>query len=178
ILREIGSVIGRRRVGAQHRQASAEALLAQGFRRGTARRATADYHDGRVALHLARGPLRARWDRLTHHEQAVASLDSPAGYWIERGGADRFARPQAETRVMPWTAHRIADHQALAERAAVVRTGRADREVLIAATRHEHRLASDVASLHRAIREVRRRNSHRQVGSRRFRLFSHDTLRV
>src|SRR5690606_39533728 len=52
---------------------------------------------------------------------------------------------QAEAGVVPRAADRVTDHEALGERAAVVRARRADGEDAIAAPRQEHRLATGVA---------------------------------
>jgi hypothetical protein len=63
----------------------------------------------------------------------------------------RFAGPQTEAGVMPRTAHRVIDEKAFRKRPAIVRTGGADRENLIAAAGQQHGFLADVSQEHLAV---------------------------
>jgi hypothetical protein len=52
---------------------------------------------------------------------------------------------------MPRTAHRIIDDETFRERPAIVRTGGADRENLVARAGEQHGLLADVSQEHSAI---------------------------
>lgn len=56
---------------------------------------------------------------------------------------------------MPGTAHRVANQQPFRERAAVVRTGCADRKHLATGSGQDHRILSNVAEQHGTISEQR-----------------------
>src|SRR6185437_354243 len=81
--------------------------------------------------------------------------------------------------MMPWTADRVSLHQPLCERATIVRTRCTDGEHLATAPRQEHCLAISVTKAHCAIRQLRQRHAHFQIGTRqgRWRLSHGCTLR-
>src|SRR5262249_55918154 len=117
-----------------------------------------------------------RLDLLAHERLAVALLYLPARHRIERRRSDRLAGAQAEAGVMPGAAHGVIDHQALGERPAVMRAGRADRENLVAAPGQQHRLVAHAAADHLSVGEIAQRNSLGEVGTLRLRLFGHGIL--
>jgi hypothetical protein len=65
---------------------------------------------------------------------------------------------------MPWAAHRVPNHETFAERAAIVRAGRADREHFRAAPRQQHSLFADLPDKHPTVRQITLRNSSGKVG--------------
>jgi hypothetical protein len=68
---------------------------------------------------------------------------------------------------MPGTAHRVADQQPFRERAAVVRTGCADRKHLTAGSGQDHRILPNVAEQHGAIGEQRGIDTPGEIGAGR-----------
>jgi hypothetical protein len=90
-------------------------------------------------------------------------LDSPAGGGIQRRCRQSLASAQAEAGVMPRAAHRVLDDQPLAERPAVMRAGRADREDLPAAPSQQHCVVANLTDKRRTIGELAFGNTVRQV---------------
>jgi hypothetical protein len=84
----------------------------------------------------------------------LRALDAPARDGVERGCAYGLARSEAEARVMPGTANRVLDKEALGKRPAVVRAGGPDREDLVATSSEQHALALRMAEEHRAVGNV------------------------
>jgi hypothetical protein len=82
---------------------------------------------------------------------AVSQLDLPPGNRAQCRSVQRFTGSQAEAGVMPRTAHRVIDEETFRERPAIVRTGGADRENLIAPAGEQHGLLADVSHQHSAI---------------------------
>ena len=168
ILRTVGPVVGRRIVGAHHGEAAAEALAPQHLGRRKSGGSAADDHDA-----VGRGRfLRVRrsgggLDLLAYENLAVTQFDAPACDRIERRRLDRLPGAQAEARVVPGTAHRIADQQALGERPAVVGAGSADGGVLGTPARDQHGFIADVAGEHAAVGHIRWRNPLGQIGTGR-----------
>src|SRR6185369_14557025 len=64
--------------------------------------------------------------------------------WQQRRRAHRLARADVETGVVRGTADRVADEDSFLQRPAVMRTGRADGERLIAAPNDQRLLAVDL----------------------------------
>ena len=133
ILRKIGTIDRRIRVGANHGERSVVAFTPDHFGGRDARRASSDDDN--------RGGACGRWDRgsslrrlhLVPDEYPIAlALDAPAGNRIERGCAQRLARAQAEARVMQRTPDGVADDESFGERPAVVRAVCPDRKQLAA----------------------------------------------
>ena len=68
---------------------------------------------------------------LAHEHLAVPLFDLPARDRIQRGRAKRFARLEAEARVMERAPDRLADDEAVGEMATIVRAARTHREEAI-----------------------------------------------
>ena len=94
-------------------------------------------------------------------------FNRPAGDRVQRRSTYRLAGPQAEAGMMPGTAHRVADQQPFRERAAVVRTGCADRKHLAAGSGQDHRILPNVAEQHGAIGEQRGIDTLGEIGASR-----------
>src|SRR5690348_15570293 len=73
---------------------------------------------------------------------------------------------------MPRASYRVVDEEPLGERAAVMGTGRADREDLLAAACQQHRLLADMSEEQGAVDELRKRDPRREIRSARLRLSS------
>ena len=73
----------------------------------------------------------------------AAAFHSPARQRIQRRRAHRRAGVQIKTCVMQGTANRVADDQAVGQRALVVRAVRADGEESIARARQQHVVVAD-----------------------------------
>ena len=79
--------------------------------------------------------------------------------------------------MVPRAPHRIANDQSLGKWSAVMRTGRPDREKLVARPREEHGFIADNPAYHGSIGNVVNRDALREIGSLRLRLLSgHDIL--
>ena len=75
---------------------------------------------------------------------------------------------------MPGAADGVADHEALGERAVIMRAEGADGEQLVAAARQQHRLAVGMALQHGAIGDVVERDAGGEIGTGRLRgVFAH-----
>src|SRR5207237_7642796 len=70
----------------------------------------------------------ARRYTFTFHPNAIADLDVVDRLRKQRRRANRLARAQIETGVMPRAVNRVADDEPLAERTAIVRARCADGE--------------------------------------------------
>ncbi len=143
VLREVGPVDGRRRIGAQEVDLAGVTLAAQRRRGGAAcgARAHDDDRARRRRGSHGRGVGLARADA----DASVRARDVEAGQGVQRGAALGVARAQIEAGVVPGAPDRVADDDALAQGAAVVRAGRADGEHVGAAADEQHRLAARVA---------------------------------
>ena len=64
---------------------------------------------------------------------------------------------------MPRAAHRVVDHQSLAERPAVMGAVGADREDFLATTGQQHGLVADPADQHGAVGEIGLRDAVGQI---------------
>jgi hypothetical protein len=84
---------------------------------------------------------------------------------LNAGGAQRFAGAQVETGVVPRTAHSIANHEAIHERAMVMRALRAHRKHFRAATHEQHFLVSDVAGELAPFGKLRGRDARLRIGA-------------
>jgi hypothetical protein len=71
--------------------------------------------------------------------------DMKGRYWIECGRAFGFAGAEVESRMVPRTPDRLAHHEPLRQRAAIVCAYGTRREYLFALTHHDHWLAIEVA---------------------------------
>ena len=139
---------------------AAVALAPQHLGCRVARRAAADDDDRPRRRRGCRALLRRLLLRLLAHEDlAVGLLDLPARDRVQRRGSQRFARAQAEARVVPGAAHRVIDQQPFGERAVVVRADGADGEDLCPAPRQQHGFPVGVAEQHGAVGEARRLRS-------------------
>ena len=177
VLRQIGPIDRRRIVAAQHDDAALVFLPAQHLGRGEPRRAAADDHDFVWLVPLSAMLLLRPSALITHKDLAVALLDAPRVDWTERRRAQSFAGPEIEAGVMPGTAHRIIDNEALRERAVIVGAQGADRENISAATHEQNRVLSDMAGELGAVGQFAGGNSQRQIGTGGLRLiFSHCVL--
>ena len=78
---------------------------------------------------------------------------------------------------MPGTTHRVRDHQAFAERSAVMGAGGADREHLPAMAGEQDLFIADLPNQYRAIGEIAVRDSIPQVEFVGLAGFRHVTLR-
>ena len=170
VLGQVGPINGRRILTAQHDDATFIVLAPQLLGGGEARRPAADDHDLRrrsVLRHSASSRYR-RWRFLlgAHEDLAVAHFGRPARDRAERRSVQGFPGPQAEARVVPRTANGVVDHDALRQRAAVMRTRGADREELIAAAREQHGFVSDMAGEHLAVGQLLHCDTQGQVGTR------------
>src|SRR5579863_6683838 len=171
ILGQIGPVDRRRAIIAQHHDAAAVVAPPQHLGRGEAGGAAADDDDlsGRIRRRgpAARFCLRAL---VLDEDAAVPLLDIPAGERAQRGRAHRFPGAQIEAGVMPGTAHALADHDALGERAVIVAAMRGDGEYFGAAAHEQHLLVADMAD-ELAVGEVWERDPLGQVRAARRGLF-------
>ena len=159
-------------VAAQHHQTSLPLLPAQHFGGGKSRSAAANNHD-RFRSTLVR-VLRFRCLLAAFDDDLVAlALDAPAGNRAQRRGMQRLARTQAETGMVPGTAHGLAIHQPLAQGTAIMGAGRADREKFIAPARQQNGLVAHMARQHRAGGEVADRNATGKVGTGGWRCIRH-----
>jgi hypothetical protein len=78
---------------------------------------------------------------------------------------------------MPWTPYGVSDHEPLRERAAVMGTGGADREEIVAASHHKHGFFADMPPHHTPIGKVIDCNALCKIGTGRAGLrCSHDDL--
>jgi hypothetical protein len=68
---------------------------------------------------------------------------------------------------MPGAVDRLAHHESLGERAAIVRAGGTDREDLISLSREENRLIAHMPLQHRAIGDLAEIDARREIGARR-----------
>jgi hypothetical protein len=64
---------------------------------------------------------------------------------------------------MPWTSHRVADHEPFSEWTAVVRTGSINRKELCASAREQDCLVADMTGKHGAVAQVIGRDASSQV---------------
>jgi hypothetical protein len=104
-------------------------------------------------------------DLRSHICGPVPLLDVPARHRVQRRRAKRLAGRQAERGVMPGTAHRPIDEQAVGKRSAIVRADGADREHCVSASRAHHRFAVRMPEQHGAVGDARERDSFGQVSS-------------
>jgi hypothetical protein len=95
--------------------------------------------------------LLFRFLLLAYKDKAISQLDLPSGNRAHCGSLQRLTGSQAEAGVMPRTAHRVIDEETFRERPAIMRTGGADREDLIAPAGEQHGLLADVSQEHSAI---------------------------
>ena len=110
VLRQVRPVVRGRIVGAEHGDRAAVALAPQHLGCRVACRAAAD-DDDRLRRRCGCRPLLGRLPLrlLAHEDLAVGLLDLPARDRVQRRGSQRFARTQAEARVVPGAAHRVID---------------------------------------------------------------------
>ncbi len=162
ILRQIRPVVRHVRVGIDDGDRPGVALSTEGLR-GAVPRGTASHDDDALGrVRPPRGPAGGLTPGPDEH-LAATPLHVPARQIVQRRRPQRLTCPEAEAPMMQRAAHRVAHHQPLGERAAVVGAGRADGEPLVAAVGKQHRLAVHVAGHHPAIRNVRGRNALSQV---------------
>src|SRR5207245_6079167 len=76
-----------------------------------------------------------------------------------------FSGSQAETSVVPGTAHRVTDHQPFGEWAAVVGAFGADCEKLVAAAREQDRVLAHVAGQHPTVGDHSGRHPLSEIGT-------------
>ena len=116
-LRQVGTVAGRRGVGAQHRQAPGIAFAPERFGRRLAGGAAADDHDrvGQAGAGRQRAARGGRAPRANAHE-AVGLLHVEAGDRCQGGRAERLAGAQAEAGVVPGTANGVAHQESINQR--------------------------------------------------------------
>src|SRR5262249_23499842 len=128
VLRQVGAVHGRRIVSTDDGQMSVITLATEHVSRREPSGTPAHNHD---RIWSAAQRLRSWRSNFLANEDLVSDLlHSPTGNWIESRRAQRLACAQAETGVVPPTAHRISNHQALGERSSIVRAVCADGEQL------------------------------------------------
>jgi hypothetical protein len=152
IFRQVRPIDGRIRVGTDHGKGAAVALAPQHLGRGHAGGPTADDHNGRRRpIGASRCGRRLRRQLLTDEQPVALAVHAPAGDRIERRRAERLPRSQAEAGVMPRTAHRVPDDEPFDERAAIVRTRRANGEQLVAGTCQHDLVVADAAENHAAV---------------------------
>jgi hypothetical protein len=96
---------------------------------------------------------------------AVAFLDLPAGKRAQGRSSYCFTRLEAETRVMPWTAHCGADQQTVGKRTVIVRTVRGQREQFAVLTDEKHLVVANMTGHHGAVPEIACRNATGEIGS-------------
>src|SRR5262249_50280738 len=113
--------------------------------------AAAEDHDRRRMAGACRGSLRLRRQLLSNEHNISLALDAPAGNGIERGRAQRLTSREVETRVMPGTAHRVADDKAVGEWTVVVSAMRADREDALASPHEDDLVLTDVPGKRAAV---------------------------
>jgi len=87
-------------------------------------------------------------------DPAASAFDRPTGDRIESGRMQDFSRAQTKAGVVPRTAYRVVDHQALGERPPVVAAARADGKDLFTATGNDNRFLADVAQERLPIGEI------------------------
>ena len=126
VLRQIGPIVGRRVVGAQHREAAGVAFPPQHLGGSVARGAAADDDDRRRQPGAWRPRRRRRACSSFSRTKALPSRCSTRqhGDRVQRRRAQRLAGAQAETGMVPRTADGIVDEKPLGKRAAVVRARR------------------------------------------------------
>ena len=166
VLGQVRPVHRRRVVIAEHRDAAFVSLAPQALRRCETGGTAADDDDFSRCFRLGRtAPLRFRLGTLVPDEDlAVALLDRPAGKRAQRGRSQSLTGPQVEASVMPWTAHRVADHETIDERAVVMRALGADRKYLRPAAYEQHVVVAGAPHQHAAVRELSGRDARDQVG--------------
>ena len=131
--------------------------------------ASADDHDAvrRCRRRLApRLRLRLR-AFLSHENLPVTLLDGPARDGTQGGRAQGFTAAQVETGVVPGTAHGIANHEPVAQRAVVMRALSADREDLSPAADEQDGFAAGMADELAAVGELAEGNALGEIGAAR-----------
>ena len=76
--------------------------------------------------------------------------------------------------MVPGTSHGVGDNQSFGERAAVMRTRRADREQFVAAAREKHGIVAHMPTHHAAIGNITNRHAAREIRPFRLGLLSHE----
>ena len=164
ILRQVWTIVRRVRLGIDNCDRTGVSLSTQHLGRRTPRGTRSD-DDHRTRAVSSRPPRRRKRITLrtlrSHEQSGTAPIDVPTCDRVQRRRAQGFARAEREAGVVPRAAHCIADHRALGERPAVVRAGRAHREILGAAPCNEHRLSRGMPEYHCAVRHVGRCNARR-----------------
>ena len=146
VFRQIGPVNRRRRVGAQHDDAAAIVAPPQHLGSRKTGRAAADDDDPRRRLRRRAFAPRLRLLALFGDEYAPVTRNHlPARDRAQGRRPHRFAGAQIEARVMPGTAHALADDEAVGKRTVIVGAMGADREHLGAAADEQNLLGADMA---------------------------------
>ena len=141
-----------------------ESLAAQhlGCRKASGAAADDDDAPGVLPLHCC-GLLVGGSALVAYKHLAVTLLHAPARHRIERRCGNGFAGAQAETGVVPRAADRVADHQALGQRPAVVRASRADGEEFFAPARQKHGVIPNMPGGHAALGNFAERDTLGEV---------------
>jgi hypothetical protein len=136
---------------------------------GEAGGASADDHDAVWCLRRRFAPrLRFRLRAfLSHENPPVTLLDGPACDGTQGGRAQGFAAAQVETGVVPGTAHGIANHEPVPQRAVVMRALSADREDLSPAADEQDWFAAGIADYLAAVGELAEGNALGEFGPAR-----------
>src|SRR5262249_41970181 len=103
---------------------------------------------------LPGGALAGRPDLSAPKRGPIALFPAPARHRVEGGRCDCLAGTQAEAGMVPGASHGVADNQSVGERAAVMRTSRADREQFVAMAREQHGVVAHMPAHHAAIGNV------------------------
>ena len=121
--------------------------------------------------------LRLRSREPLADERLVAyPLDAPACDGIERRRTQRLAGAKGKARVMPWTADRVTDDQAVGERSVIMRAGRADCVKSVAASNQNGVFRIDASADEAAIRKFVQRNPASEIPLRNAFIVGHDDL--
>ena len=189
VLGKIRPIVRDRFIRAQHRDTTGVAFAAKRFGRGVTGCATPDDdHRGRHRRGRSRRPRADHVELAANESLSIPLLDAPARHRVERRRAQRLPSSQAEARVMPRAADRLAHDEPGGERATVMRARRADGEQFRAAANQDQRLALRVAEKYLSVGRAGKRHALCEIGAFEFRfwlahgvlhrLFAYESARV
>ena len=166
VLRQIGSIIWSRVIGAQHRDRAGIALPPQHLGRGVSRCTAADDDDRlRAGTRYRPRPAFRRFELFADIDFSVLLFDPPARDRVQRRRAQCLSGAEAETGVVPGATDGIRYQHPVGERTVVMGALRADREERSTASCQHHRLPCDLPQDHPAFGEILERDSAGKVGS-------------
>ena len=163
ILGQVRPIDRRRRILAQHNNATVIAAPPQHLGRRKAGRAAANDHDAARSIRDGCAPRVRLREFLAHEDAPVAPLDLPAIDRTQGRRAECLAAAQIEAGMVPRAAHRAVNNEAVGERPMIVGAMRADREDVRAAQDQQHLVVADMSErgVQRSGRPTRRLGSDR-----------------